>query len=80
MAIQLPRTVDRSIARMIAMKRIITGCLALSAGTGLLAFAIHHGGRPTPGLGLALFIFFVGGAWTLRDGIRLRRELRSSAT
>jgi hypothetical protein len=78
MAFQLPRTVDRSIARMIATKRIITGCLAFSAGVGLLAYAIHHGGPPTPGLGLALLIFFGGGAWTLRDGIRLRRELRRS--
>ena len=76
MAIQLPRTVDRSIARMIAVKRISTGCLALAAGVGLTTFAIHHGGRPTPALGLALLIFFAGGVWTLRDGIRLRRELR----
>jgi hypothetical protein len=76
MAIQLPRTVDRSIARMIATKRIFTGSLALCAGTGLLAYAIQHGGSPTPALGLALAIFFGGGIWTLRDGIRLRRELR----
>jgi hypothetical protein len=78
MAIKMPRTVERSIARMIATKRIITGCLALSAGVGMLVFAIHHGGRPTPALGLALLIFFGGGVWTLRDGIRLRRELRNS--
>ncbi len=73
---KLPRTIDRSIARMVATKRIITGSLALSAGTGLLTFAIMHGAKPTPGLALALLIFFVGGVWTLRDGIRLRRELR----
>ena len=72
----MPRTVDRSIARMIAMKRIITGSLALAAGVALSGFAIQHGGRPTPALGLALLIFFAGGVWTLGDGIRLRRELR----
>lgn len=74
----MPRTVDRSIAKMIATKRIITGSLALCAGVGLLIAAFIHGGAPTPGLGLALLIFFAGGAWTLRDGIRLRRELRAS--
>jgi len=74
----MPRTVDRSIARMIATKRIITGSLSLAAGLGLTLFAIQHGGRPTPGLGLALLIFFGAGAWTLRDGLRLRRDLKSS--
>lgn len=74
---QVPRTIDRSIARMIATKRIITGFLALSAGIGLLGIAIHHGGPPTPALGIALLIFFAGGVWTLRDGIRLRRALRA---
>ena len=72
----MPRTVDRSIARMIATKRIITGTLALGAGIGLLVLAISHGSAPTPALGLALLIFFAGGTWTLRDGIRLRRDLQ----
>jgi hypothetical protein len=76
MPIQMPRTVDRSIARMVATKRIITGSLALAAGVAMVVFAIQHGGRPTPALGLALVIFFAGGTWTLRDGIRLRRDLR----
>ena len=71
-----PRTVDRSIARMIATKRLITGTLALAAGVGLLYIAISHGSAPTPSLALALLIFFGGGAWTLRDGLRLRRDLR----
>ena len=74
----MPPTVDRSIAKMISMKRIITGALALCAGVGLSIAAYIHGGAPTPGLGLALLIFFAGGGWTLRDGIRLRRELRAS--
>jgi hypothetical protein len=77
---KMPRTVDRSIAKMIATKRIITGTLALCAGVGFTIIAYRHGSSPTPALGLALLIFFVGGAWTLRDGLRLRRELaRSSA-
>lgn len=76
---KIPRTVDRSIARMIATKRVITGCLGLIGGVVLLAIGIYHGGPPSLALGLALVIFLGGGAWTLRDGIRLRRELRQSA-
>ena len=72
----LPRTIDRSIARMVATKRLVTGTLALAAGVGLIVLAIMHGTAPTPSLGLALLIFFGGGAWTLRDGLRLRRDLR----
>lgn len=74
----MPRTVDRSIARMIATKRLITGTLGLVAGVALVVVAVSHGGAPTPAMGLALLIFFGGGAWTLRDGLRLRRELRRS--
>jgi hypothetical protein len=77
--VRMPPTVDRSIAKMIATKRIITGCLALCAGVGLLVAAFVHGGAPTPGLGLALLIFFAGGGWSLRDGLRLRRGLRADA-
>jgi hypothetical protein len=62
---------------MIATKRIVTGSLGLVAGVVLSGLAVSHGGRPPPSMGLALLIFFVGGAWTLRDGLRLRRELRS---
>ena len=72
---KMPRTVDRSIAKMIAYKRISTGFLALLAGVGLTIAAFAHGGPPTPALGLALVIFFGGGVWTLRDGLRVRREL-----
>ena len=72
----MPRSIDRSIARMIATKRIITGTLAIAAGIGLLVVAIMHGGSPTPALGLALLIFFAGGGWALRDGIRNKRDLR----
>lgn len=71
----MPKTVDRSIAKMIAYKRITTGALALCAGVGLTIAAFLHGSSPTPALGLALLIFFAGGGWTLRDGLRLRRDL-----
>jgi len=77
--VKMPRTVDRSIAKMIAYKRISTGTVALLAGVGLIVAAIVHGGPPTPGLGLALLIFFGGGVWTLRDGLRTRRDLLESA-
>jgi hypothetical protein len=67
-------TVDRSIARMIALKRIVTGSLSIACGAGLLVALVIHGSAP-PSAALGLLIFFGGGAWTLRDGLRLRREL-----
>jgi hypothetical protein len=72
----MARTVDRSIARMIALKRIATGSLALAAGVGLIAVIAAQGRPFTAMVGLALLLFFGGGAWTLRDGLRLRRELQ----
>jgi uncharacterized membrane protein len=70
-------TVDRTFARMVALKRIVTGSLSIACGFGLIvALAIH--GSPPPVAAVALLIFFGGGAWTLRDGIRLRRELQRS--
>ncbi len=71
------RTVDRSFARMVAFKRIITGSLSILCGIGLIGGLVYHG-NPPPISGLALLIFFGGGAWTLRDGLRLRRELQQS--
>lgn len=62
---------------MVALKRIITGSLSIACGLGLIiALAIH--GSPPPIAGVALVIFFGGGAWTLRDGLRLRREIQRS--
>jgi hypothetical protein len=67
--------VDLSFARMVAWKRIVTGTLSLSCGVGLIVALLVHGKTP-PIAGAALLIFFGGGAWTLRDGLRLRREVQ----
>jgi hypothetical protein len=68
------RVVDRGLVRMVAMKRIITGSLSLACGVALVVALVVHG-SPPPTSALGLLIFFGGGAWTLRDGLRLRREL-----
>jgi hypothetical protein len=72
----MARTVDRSFARMVAIKRIVTGTLSIICGVGLIVGLLLHRGSTPPIAGLALLIFFGGGAWTLRDGLRLRRELQ----
>ncbi len=74
----MQRMTDLKMARMIAYKRLITGSLALMAG--VVTTIIGLGQHPMTGqLGLALVIFFGGGAWTLRDGLRLRREIKLAA-
>ena len=73
----MPPTVDRSFARLIALKRIVTGTLSLLCGVGLTVVLASRGAAP-PIAGAALVLFFGGGAWTLRDGLRLRRELAQS--
>ena len=72
----MPRTVDRSLARMIAYKRLVTGSLSLTAAVALSIATAIHGGAPPFTFALALMIFVGGGLWALRDGLRLRRELR----
>jgi hypothetical protein len=69
-------TVDRSIARMVSLKRIITGSVSIACGVALAIAIVVHG-SPPPTAGIGLVLFFGGGAWTLRDGLRLRRELQS---
>ena len=59
---------------MIAYKRIVTGGVSLACGVALVIALAVRGSAPAAA-GLALVIFFGGGAWTLRDGLRLRREL-----
>ena len=70
----MAQTVERSFARMVAYKRIVTGSVSIACGVGLILALVIHG-SPPPVAGVALLIFFGGGAWTLRDGLRLRREL-----
>jgi hypothetical protein len=72
----MARTVDRSFARLVAIKRIVTGTLSILCGIGLVVGLLLHRGAPPPIAGVALLVFFGGGAWTLRDGLRLRRELQ----
>lgn len=71
------RTVDRSVAKMIAYKRIVTGTvsLCLAAAIAILG-TLREGSKPLVALGFV--IFAAGGRWTLRDGLRLRKELQQS--
>ena len=75
----MARLVDRSVVKMVAMKRIFTGTLSIVSGIILVTVFVQHGSRPTPLLGLALLIFWGGGTWSLRDGLRLRKALASGA-
>jgi hypothetical protein len=71
-------TVDRGLVKMIAYKRLVTGSLSIGCGVALVvALAVH--GHPPPTAGFGLVLFFGGGAWALRDGLRLRSELRRLA-
>jgi hypothetical protein len=71
--------VDRRLAQVIAYKRIATGTAALVGGVVMSGLGMAHGGA-TPLVVLAVTIFFGGGAWALRDGLRLHRELRSTSS
>lgn len=71
------QTVDRAFMKMVCIKRIVTGSLSIACGVALIVALVWHGNAP-PIAGLALLIFFGGGAWTLRDGLRMRRELAGS--
>jgi hypothetical protein len=71
----MARLVEPSVVKMVAFKRIVTGSMSLAAGVVLVMLAHQRGAGPTPMLGVALLLFWGGGAWTLRDGLRLRREL-----
>lgn len=71
------RTVDRRIARAVAIKRIVTGIASLALGVALVV-AVFAKGDPPALAAVAVALFWGGGAWTLRDGLRLRRELSRS--
>ena len=76
---RLPQRVDRSFARLVALKRIVTGSLGLLGGGVLVALALAQRAPRTGMLLLAVALFWGGGAWALRDGLRLRRALRSAS-
>jgi hypothetical protein len=69
------KAVDRRLAQAIAYKRIATGTAALCGGVVMIGLGMTHGGATALVL-LAVVIFFGGGAWALRDGLRLHRELK----
>jgi len=73
----MPATVDRAFARMVCFKRIVTGSLSIVSGIVLVVALVDHGSAP-PLAFLALLMLVGGGGWTLRDGLRLRRELQRS--
>jgi hypothetical protein len=70
--------VDRRIAKAIAIKRIVTGTMGFLLGAALLVGVVSHGSAPVALVACAVLFFFGGGAWSLRDGLRLLRELRAS--
>jgi len=69
------RYVDRSFAKMIAYKRILTGTLGILASVLVTVIAFMQTRPFSLMFALAVFIFAGGGAWALRDGLRLLREL-----
>ncbi len=75
----MAQMVDRSFMKMVCIKRIVTGSVSIAAGVALIIALIAHG-SPPPVAGIGLLIFFGGGAWTLRDGLRMRRELSAGRT
>ncbi|HWL85261.1 MAG TPA: hypothetical protein VNO21_05640 [Polyangiaceae bacterium] len=70
--------VDRTFAKMIAYKRIITGSLGLLGAVVMTIIAFMQDRPLSPLFALSIVIFVGGGGWALRDGLRLRRELASS--
>lgn len=80
----LPKTIDRPMVRLIAMKRVTTGMMSLTLGmVGIVVYGMKRPpmeGHVKTGLLFAVFLLvtFGGGAWSLRDGVRLRRLLAES--
>jgi hypothetical protein len=77
------RTVDAAFVRAVAYKRIFTACASACASIALVyVVASRHTQEPRSlaMTALALAIFIGGGAWSLKDGLRLVRELRGKGT
>jgi hypothetical protein len=76
---QFPKTVDRGFVKFMMVKRLSTGGICLVAGVIAISFiAQNHAQLHAKqwALMMALLgICFGGGAWMLRDGLRLRSLL-----
>lgn len=68
-------TVDRRLAKAIAYKRTVTGAMSLVGAAVMVTIAVNRGEHAAsmPIFGAAILVF--AGAWALRDGVRLLREL-----
>ena len=77
------RSVDVAFVRIVAYKRIFTACASLVASVALVGIVASRAAAAEPRslalTALALAIFLGGGSWSLRDGLRLVRELRAHA-
>ncbi|MBP9113571.1 MAG: hypothetical protein KBF88_12235 [Polyangiaceae bacterium] len=68
--------IDPKFASLVAWKRVVTGSLGLLFAAGLVWLSSSDPFYRTPKLGVAIALFAGGGGWALRDGLRLRKDLR----
>lgn len=74
------RTVDVAFVRIVAYKRLITAASSFVAACALVWVVNARGATDSKSLWMtaaALLIFCGGGAWSLRDGLRLIHELKA---
>ncbi len=75
----MPRYVDRTFAKMIAIKRLVTGSLALLCGIGFVVMISMLDDRKPPPFAYATAAIFLGvGGWALHDGIRFFRNAKKT--
>ena len=74
-------SVDKKFAQMVAYKRVFTGCAGFIGGVVLIVLLATRQAqlnqRTLISAAIALALFFGGGAWSMRDGLRVLRELRA---